>query len=113
MGWIKGYRSFFGLLKKREKGIGGQFNKAVSNHDMGAFGADRWVSALGWRLSHIKTKIKILEDESLPNGSAVRIPDEFDPSPTKNILREKGLDLDVKPPESIELDDDLYNLLGM
>lgn len=110
---IKGYSSSLELLKKREKEIEEQFNKAVSNHDMGAFGADRWVSALGWRLSHIKTKIKILEDESLPNGSAVRIPDEFDPSPTKNILREKGLDLDVKPPESIELDDDLYNLLGM
>lgn len=110
---IKGYSSSLELLKKREKQVEEQFNNAVKNHEMGSFGADRWVSALGWRLSHIRTKIKLLTDESLPDGTPVRVPDEFDPSPTKNILREKGLEHDVQPPESITLDDDIYDLLGM
>jgi hypothetical protein len=110
---IKGYTKSLELLKKREHQVEEQFNKAIENHDSGAFGADRWVSALGWRLSHIKTKIRLLEDENIPDGTPVRIPDEFDPSPIKEILREKGLDLDIKTPESITLGDDVYDLLGM
>ena len=101
------------LLKKREAQVEEQFNKAVEGHDMGTFGADRWVSSLGWRLSHLKTKIRLLENDNLPDGTPIRVPEEFDPSPTKNILREKGLERDVQSPESITLDDDIYDLLGM
>ena len=108
---IKGYSSSLDLLKKREEQVAEQFNKAVENHEKGAFGADRWVSALGWRLSHIRTKIRLLENDDLPDGTPIRIPEEFDPSPTKEILREKGLEHDIKQPESITLDDDIYALL--
>ena len=110
---IKGYSSSLALLKKREAQVEEQFNKAVKGHDMGTFGSDRWVDALGWRLSHLKTKIRLLEDDNLPDGTPIRIPEEFDPSPTKNILREKGLERDVQSPGSITLDDDIYDLLGM
>jgi hypothetical protein len=110
---IKGYSSSLAQLKKREALVEEQFNKAVKGHDMGTFGSDRWVDALGWRLSHLKTKIRLLEDDKLPDGTPIRIPEEFDPSPTKNILREKGFEHDVQSPESITLDEDIYDLLGM
>jgi len=69
-----------------------QFNKAREHHKLGAFGADRWISNLGWRLTHIKTKIAFLENREIPNGSLLRIPDEYDPSPVKLALQEKGFE---------------------
>ena len=99
-------------MKKREQEPSEQFNHAKKNHDMGAFGADRWVSNLGWRLSHLRTKIRMLEDKRIPDGTPLRIPDEYDPSPIKNALLEKGLNTNVATPESITLSDDLHDLLG-
>ncbi|MFM5095551.1 integrase [Aeromonas rivipollensis] len=109
---IKGYSSSLELLKKREQESSEQFNHAKKNHEMGAFGADRWVSNLGWRLSHLRTKIRMLEDKRIPDGTPLRIPDEYDPSPIKNALLEKGLNTNVATPESITLSDDLHDLLG-
>ncbi|MFS1424408.1 integrase [Shewanella sp. 10N.286.48.B5] len=110
---IKGFVSSLELLKKREKEVEAQFNKAGKDHEMGSFGADRWVSSLGWRLSHIRTKIRLLEDDRVPDGSAIRIPEEFDPSPVKTVLLEKGYDTEVQKSDSITLDDDVYKLLGL
>lgn len=110
---IKGFASSLELLKKREKEVEAQFNKATQDHKMGAFGADRWVSSLGWRLSHIRTKIRLLEDDTVPDGTAIRIPEEFDPSPVKTVLLEKGYDTEVEKSDSITLDDDVYKLLGI
>ena len=80
---------------------------------IGVFGADRWISNLGWRLTHIKTKIKFLENESIPNGSLLRMPDEYDPSPIKLALLERGMDLDIQKKETAKLDDDLYRLMEL
>jgi hypothetical protein len=110
---IKGFSSSLELLKDREKQIAEQLNNATKNHEMGTFGADRWISSTGWRLSHIRTKIRLLEDESVADGTPIRIPDEFDPSPAKIILMEKGMEHEVKQPDSILLDDDVLDLLGM
>jgi hypothetical protein len=110
---IKGYVSSLDLLKKREKAVAEQFNRSVEAHKMGAFGADRWVSSHGWRLSHIRTKIRLLEDDGIPDGTAIRIPEEFDPSPVKTVLLEKGYDTEIQKSDSITLDDDVYKLLGL
>ncbi|PKG55231.1 integrase [Shewanella sp. GutDb-MelDb] len=110
---IKGFVSSLDLLKKREKVVEEQFDKAGKDHEMGAFGTDRWVSSLGWRLSHIRTKIRLLEDDRVPDGAAIRIPEEFDPSPVKTVLLEKGYDTEVQKSDSITLDDDVYKLLGL
>ena len=56
-------------------------------------------------------KIRLLENDDLPDGIPIRIPEEFDPSPTKEILLEKGLEHDIKQPESITLNYDIYALL--
>ena len=54
----------------------------------------------------------MLEDKRIPDGTPLRIPDEYDPSPIKNALLEKGLNTNVATPESITLSDDLHDLLG-
>ncbi|HDR1570024.1 TPA: integrase, partial [Pasteurella multocida] len=104
---IKGLEHSLEILKVREAQITEQFNKAKEHHKIGVFGADRWISNLGWRLTHIKTKIKFLENESIPNGSLLRMPDEYDPSPIKLALLERGMDLDIQKKETAKLDDDL------
>ena len=80
---------------------------------MGVFGADRWISSLGWRLTHIRTKIKFLENEQIPDGALLRVPDEYDPSPIKQTLLKKGMDIDIQKPETAKLDDELYRLMEL
>lgn len=110
---IKGFSDSLELLKKREKEVESQLNKAMIDHDMGKFGADRWVSNHGWRLAHIRTKIRILEDENIPDGTPVRIPEEYDPSPVKEALRKKGLDTEIRSPNELGMSDSVFDMLGM
>ena len=110
---IKGFSDSLDLLKKREQDVQSQLNKALIDHEMGTFGADRWITNHGWRLSHIRTKIRILEDENTPDGAAVRIPDEYDPSPVKEMLREKGLNINVSSPEKLQFENDLFELMEL
>lgn len=110
---IKGFSDSLDLLKTREQEVQSQLNKALYDHEMGAFGADRWVTNHGWRLSHIRTKIRILEDENTPDGTVVRIPEKYDPSPVKEMLREKGLDTEVTLPERLQFEDDLFGLMEL
>ncbi|WP_418139639.1 integrase [Oceanimonas smirnovii] len=110
---IKGFSDSLELLKKREKEVESQLNKAMTDHQMGKFGADRWVSNHGWRLAHIRTKIRILEDDTIPDGTPVRIPEEYDPSPVKDALRKKGFDTQIASPSDLGVSDDVFDLLGM
>ncbi|OED65768.1 integrase [Vibrio tasmaniensis ZS-17] len=110
---IKGFSDSVELLKKREKEVEGQLKKAIKDHEVGAFGADRWVSNHGWRLAHIRTKICILEDENTPDGAAVRIPDEYDPSPVKEVLRWKGFDTEIESPDELGMTDDVFKLMEL
>lgn len=110
---IKGFTDSLEFLKKREKEVQTQLSKALHDHEMGAFGADRWVTNHGWRLSHIRTKIRILEDENTPIGAVIRIPELYDPSPIKEVLREKGLSVEIRPPEEIDLDETMAKLMEL
>ena len=107
---IKGFSSSLELLKVREVQVAAQLEKAQQSHKMGAFGADRWVSSHGWRLAHIRTKIRLLEDENVLDGTPIRIPDVYDPSPAKVVLLEKGLNIEVQSPDSI--DSKAFNIMG-
>ncbi|MEZ8230875.1 integrase [Vibrio splendidus] len=98
---IKGMKGSLENLKKRESEVATQLAKSTVDHEIGTFGSDRWITAHGWRLAHIRTKIRILEDENTPDGAAVRIPDEYDPSPTKEALRKRGFDDEIESPDTI------------
>jgi hypothetical protein len=73
-------------LKNLEKLYGEQLKHARISSTDNVFGADRWVTSSGFRLSKIKTIIAMLEDPQSPDGAQVRIPDELDPSPVKRSL---------------------------
>lgn len=110
---IKGFSDSLELLKKREQEVAFQFDKAMKDHEMGTFGADRWVSNHHWRLTHLRTKISILENKNTPDGTVVRIPDEYDPSPVKEMLRDKGLDTEIESPDELRFADDMFELMEL
>lgn len=41
------------------------------------------------------------------------MPDEYDPSPVKLALQEKGMDIDIQKTETAKLDDELYRLMEL
>ena len=73
-------------LKNLEKLYEEQLEDAIVKAGDKVFGADRWVTASGFRLSKIKTIIAMMEDPNRPDGTPIRIPDELDPSPVKRSL---------------------------
>jgi hypothetical protein len=48
-----------------------------------------------------------------PDGTVVRIPDEYDPSPVKEMLRNKGLDTEVESPDELGFEDDIFELMEL
>jgi hypothetical protein len=60
-------------------------------HDDGEFGADRWVDNHKWKLANVRTMRILLEQNSLPDGTVLGIPDGHDPSPVLRALIELGL----------------------
>lgn len=108
---IKGFSKSLELLKQREKAVASHLAKAQKDHELGAFGADRWVDNHMWRLAHIRTKIRLLEDESIPDGTALFIPEQYDPSPSKEVLRGKGLTAEIPSPDELEMHNEIFGLL--
>lgn len=83
---LKGLPHTLEELKNLEKLYQEQLDDAVVKAGDKVFGADRWVTSLGFRLSKIKTIITMIEDPSRPDGTPVRILNELDPSPVKRSL---------------------------
>ncbi len=103
-------------LEYLEKLISEQFDSAVQAEGSRVFGADRWVTHLGWKLGHIRTLIAVMKDENLPAGTFIKIPVEHDPSPTRRTLEDKEMvtDLDEQSssPAKPKLSANLNKLLG-
>ncbi|MBE4043195.1 integrase [Vibrio parahaemolyticus] len=108
---IKGFSDSLALLKTREAQVEERLKIAIKDNGIGVFGSNRWVTNQGWRLAHIRTKIRILEDKSIPDGTPVRIPEEFDPSPVKEALRGKDLMADIESPDELSIADELFKLM--
>lgn len=83
---LKGIPHSLDELKTLEALYEDQLRHAKAAAEDQVFGADRWVTALGFRLSKIKTLIFLLEDPKKADGAHVRIPDELSPSPVKRSL---------------------------
>lgn len=83
---LKGLPNTLEELKNLEKLNEEQLEDAIVKAGDKVFGADRWVTATGFRLSKIKTIIAMMEDPNRPDGTPIRIPDELDPSPVKRSL---------------------------
>lgn len=89
---IKGMPKALDRMKQLEAMVASQLEKAKEDAKSGAFGADRWVTHLGWKLAHISTQIKRLESDDVPEGAVLWIPPEHDPSPVKRALHEQGFE---------------------
>ncbi|EIA1342405.1 hypothetical protein K6689_003366 [Vibrio parahaemolyticus] len=83
---LKGIPHSLDELKTLEALYEEQLRHAKAAAEDQVFGSDRWVTALGFRLSKIKTLIFLLEDPKKADGAHVRIPDELSPSPVKRSL---------------------------
>jgi hypothetical protein len=108
---IKGMPKTLERIKRLEGQVESQFEKSKVDASAGAFGADRWVTHLGWKLAHIRTNREILESEKTPDGAILWIPPEHDPSPIKRALDQKNLKTELS--ESTQFDSSTFRkLLG-
>lgn len=87
---IKGMPKTLERIKRLEEMVASQYEKAQRDAGAGAYGADRWVTHLGWKLAHIRTQRARLESDETPEGAVLWIPPEHDPSPVKRALQQRG-----------------------
>jgi hypothetical protein len=85
---IKGMPNTLERIIKLEERVNSQFERAKSDMGDGVFGANRWMSHLGWKLAHIRTQRVRLESAETPNGAVLWIAPEHDPSPIKRALEQ-------------------------
>jgi len=95
---IKGMPKTLDKIKHFECMVESQFNKAKTDADDLAFGADRWVTHLGWKLAHVRTQRERLESEDISDGTILRISPKHDPSVIERALSQRG--------DTIEIDAD-------
>jgi len=88
---IKGDHITLDRIRSLEEQTASLLNQAQKAHDEGLFGADRWVDNHKWKLAHTKSIRMTLENEAVPDGSLVRIPEGHDPSAVKRAL----MDLEI------------------
>ena len=92
---IKGLPGTLERLKKLEGQVAISLERAKIASGSDVFGSDRWVTYLGWKLAHISTQIKRIEDPNTHDGAVLWIPPEHDPSPVKRALEAQGHDSDL------------------
>ena len=108
---IKGMPNTLERLIELEKRLDAQFKKAQEDSGQSVFGADRWVTHFGWKLSHVKTQRMRMEDKNIAEGTILRIPDVHDPSAIERTLKSKGLDTGT-PDNQKSIDMIISGLLG-
>lgn len=88
---VKGLPQNLENLKILENIVQNELNRAATATEEGFYGANAWLVYHGKKLAIIKTLLKYLEDDKLPDGLILRIPEELDISLTKIALGEQNL----------------------
>lgn len=88
---IKGDHITLDRIRLLENQTAELLHQAQQAHEEGLFGADRWVDNHKWKLAHTKSIRLKLEEEDVPYGSLVRIPEGHDPSAVKRALMDLGV----------------------
>lgn len=88
---VKGLPKNVENLKQLESTVQTEMNRAATAVHDGFIGANSWLIYHGKKLAIIKTLLKYLESNQLPDGLVLRIPEELDVSLTKIALGEKNL----------------------
>jgi hypothetical protein len=92
---IKGLPKSLERLRELEKWTALEFDRAVAACGSGEYGADKWVTYYAKRLAVIRTVIRMYEDDNIPDGTIIRIPEELVPSNTQIALLENGLKTEI------------------
>lgn len=102
---VKGLPKNVEHLKQLEDVVQNELNRAAAATQEGFHGANAWLVYHGKKLAIIKTLLKYLEDDQLPDGLILRIPEELDVSLTKIALGEQNFmnTVDEKNPMSEQL----------
>lgn len=87
---MKGLLETLENLEQLELLVAEQLDVAKAAVDDHAFGVDRWVTHLGWKLAHLRTIIAQMKNPKVQDGALIRIPLEHDPSPTRRALDMKN-----------------------
>jgi hypothetical protein len=95
---IKGMPKTLERIKSLEEKVASQFEVAKQGVVNASFGADKWVTYLGWKLAHIRTQRERLESDDTSVGAVLWIAPEHDPSPIKRSLAQG--DYKTKPNEN-------------
>jgi len=100
---IKGMPKTLKRIKRLEQQVASQFEKATKAAGESVFGADKWVTYLGWKLANIRTQREILESDSTPEGAILWIPPEHDPSPVKRALEQRNYKTKTNEAELVDV----------
>ena len=108
---VKGLPKNVEHLKQLEDVVQNELNRAAAATQEGFHGANAWLVYHGKKLAIIKTLLKYLEDDQLPDGLILRIPEELDVSLTKIALGEQNFmnTVDEKNPMSEQLANESKN----
>ena len=89
--WIKGAHMTLERMRELEKMLVERLEKVSRAATEGMFGADRWVDHFIWELALTRTMRKMLEAGPVPDGTILRIPADYDPSPLRRTLMDLGV----------------------
>ena len=88
---IKGKHVTLERIKQLEEMLAERLDKSRDAATEGAFGADRWVDDAIWELALTRTMRRMLEAGPVPDGTVLRIPADYDPSPVRRALMDLNL----------------------
>ena len=109
---IKGMPNTLESIIRLEGQVESQFKKAERDEISGHFGANRWITHLKWKLTHIRTQRVLIESEDTAEGTILWIPPEHDPSPIKRSLAQNDLQISASSEDYVE-ESTLHLLLGI
>ncbi|MCM8921459.1 MAG: hypothetical protein LC540_15575 [Candidatus Thiodiazotropha sp.] len=98
---IKGLPKQLERLRALDKTTENEFRRAMDATEFGEYGADKWVTYYAKRLAVIRTVIRMYQDDNVPDGTVVRIPEELVPSNTQVALLEQGLKTEIVSDEPV------------
>ncbi|TKB51188.1 hypothetical protein FCL40_01125 [Ferrimonas sediminicola] len=99
---LKGMPKTLDRIKIVEGKLESQYLKAKKDSQQKVFGADRWESHLGWKLAHVRTQRLRMESDDIPDGTALWIPVEHDPSPVERSLKQRGYPTEIPQGELVD-----------
>ena len=87
--WIKSAHMTLERMRELEEMLIERLDRARQAATEGMFGADRWVDHCIWELAVTRTMRRMLEAGWVPDGTLLRIPAEYDPSPVRRALMDR------------------------